>query len=166
MEEKDTYNDLGYIQDGSIFNVDEMNFSRGAAAFHVMGSSESKGGALEIHLGSPTGPVVGKCDITETGSWSAFQEFTCTVAGCDGRQDLYFVCRGTENYLFNVDKFWFTPMAGDVTGDGGFDTLDVVAMQKYLLGLGTLKNPEAAEFTGDGELDVFDLSLMKRALLK
>ena len=85
-----SYSDLGYIQDGCVFAVDEIQFSRGASEFHVMASSAGAGGVLEIHLGSPTGPVVGKCDIAGTENWADYQEFNCKVAGCEGMQDVYF----------------------------------------------------------------------------
>ena len=89
------------------------------------------------------------------------------MAGCTGKQDLYLVCSGDDGYLFNVDKFSFTPDAGDVNADGEFGLLDLVALQKWhLLGTGTLKNPDAAEFEADGICDVYDLALMKRALVK
>ncbi|MBQ8927733.1 MAG: lysophospholipase [Oscillospiraceae bacterium] len=53
---------------------------------------------------------------------------------------------------------------GDVTADGTFGMADVVAMQKYLVRLGTLKAPECGDMNDDGRLDVLDLTYMKRLL--
>ena len=164
-EHKDTFSDVGYIQDGGVFAFYDVDFSRGASQFHAMGSSGGEGGSLELHLGSANGPVVGKCDIAVTGDWETFEEFTCKVSGCKGKQDLYLVCRGDEGYLFNVDKFWFTPAAGDVNADGDFGVLDLVALQKWLHTETSMKDPDAADMNGDGIIDIFDLALMKRALL-
>ena len=64
-----------------------------------------------------------------------------------------------------MDKFWFTPAVGDVTKDGEFGLLDLIALQKWLH-LGTsMKDPDAADMNGDGIIDIFDLALMKKALL-
>ena len=57
------------------------------------------------------------------------------------------------------------PLAGDADGNGSFGTADLIALQKYLLGIGTLQDPDAADLNGDGIIDVFDLGLMKRLLL-
>ena len=53
---------------------------------------------------------------------------------------------------------------GDVTADGQFGVADVVAMQKYLVRLGTLRAPENGDMNADGRLDVLDLTIMKRLL--
>ncbi|MBP0973340.1 MAG: carbohydrate-binding protein, partial [Oscillospiraceae bacterium] len=165
VEHKDTFSDVGYIQDGGVFAFYDVDFSRGASKFHALASSGGEGGSLKLHLGSPTGPLVGKCDIAVTGDWEEFEEFTCDIVGCKGKQDLYLVCTGDEGYLFNVDKFWFTPAVGDVTKDGEFGLLDLIALQKWLH-LGTsMKDPDAADMNGDGIIDIFDLALMKKALL-
>ncbi len=57
-------------------------------------------------------------------------------------------------------------MQGDVNEDGIFDIADIVSMQKFLLGAGTLNAPDRAEFCKDGVLDIYDLGLMKNSLLK
>lgn len=49
----------------------------------------------------------------------------------------------------------------------GFLVSNVVSLQKYIVGAGTLTEDEAAKFdlNGDGVLNVFDVVLMKRAIL-
>lgn len=165
IENNDTYSDLGYIQSGCTFAVFDVNFSRGASKFSIKASSAGDGGSIELHLGSASGPIVGKCDIAPSGDWADYQTYSCSVKGCKGTQDLYLVCRGDDGYLFNVDQFWFTPAAGDLTADGNFNLLDVVALQKWLLTGTEVKDPDAGDMDGNGLLDVFDLALMKRALL-
>ncbi|MDE6775716.1 MAG: dockerin type I repeat-containing protein, partial [Ruminococcus sp.] len=54
---------------------------------------------------------------------------------------------------------------GDVTGDGLFNTADLVAMQKYLLGAEKLKNPSAGNVYKDNRLDSFDLVMMRKMLI-
>lgn len=56
-------------------------------------------------------------------------------------------------------------MQFDVTNDGVFNALDVVALQKWLVRAGTLANPSAADADGNGVTDIFDLARMKHALI-
>ena len=58
--------------------------------------------------------------------------------------------------------------SGDCTGDGEFDVLDVVALQKWLLACEDtgLTDWQAADLCQDDVLDVFDLGMMKRHLLE
>ena len=54
---------------------------------------------------------------------------------------------------------------GDANEDGAVDILDIVALQKYLLGSGELKNSNNADMNGDDVLDAFDLALLKRKII-
>lgn len=54
---------------------------------------------------------------------------------------------------------------GDVDANGRFEVADIVLMQKYLLGIGSLKAPEQGDMYEDGVLNVYDLGLMKREIL-
>ncbi len=57
------------------------------------------------------------------------------------------------------------PVEGDVNADGSFTILDIVMMQKYLLGVGDLTDWEAGDLCKDSVINVFDLAAMKKALL-
>ena len=54
---------------------------------------------------------------------------------------------------------------GDVNADGSFAVVDIVMMQKYLLGSGKLTEWMNGDLTADGCIDAFDLAIMKRLLL-
>ncbi len=58
------------------------------------------------------------------------------------------------------------PVAGDVNGDGAFNTADAVLLQKWLLAVPDteLKNWEAGDLCADGRLDIFDLCAMRQNL--
>ncbi len=60
----------------------------------------------------------------------------------------------------------FTP--GDVNDDGSLDIVDLILLQKWLLGFPEthLANVQAADLDANNKLDVFDLCLLKRALLQ
>ena len=167
IEHNDTYSDIGYIRDGSVFAVYDLDFFLGASEFSIRASSAGEGGTAEIHLGSETGPLIGKCDISPTDAWSDYKTFSCNLSRCMDLQDVYIVCRGDDGYLFNVDSFSFKPLYGDVNDDGEFGVADVVKLQKWLVGSNTasLEKWKAGDFTDDKKLNGFDLILMRRALV-
>ena len=57
------------------------------------------------------------------------------------------------------------PVRGDVNADKSFNVADAVAMQKYLLTTGTLKDWQAGDMDGNKKINAVDFSLMKRELL-
>lgn len=50
---------------------------------------------------------------------------------------------------------------GDVNADNTFGIIDIVAMQKYLLCIGTLEDASSGDMNADGRINVIDLTLMK-----
>lgn len=57
-------------------------------------------------------------------------------------------------------------LIGDVNVDGKFSTLDVVMLQKWLLGSSDLTDWTAGDLCEDGVINGFDLAFMKRMLLQ
>ena len=54
------------------------------------------------------------------------------------------------------------PLSGDVNDDGEIGVVDIVMLQKWLLGEGKLSNAPLSDLNADGIVDVFDLALLKR----
>lgn len=54
---------------------------------------------------------------------------------------------------------------GDINGDKVITILDVIMLQKWILGIGSLPNWQNADLDDNGTVDVFDLSLLKRKLI-
>lgn len=55
---------------------------------------------------------------------------------------------------------------GDVDANGKVELLDIVTLQKHLLGNKTTVNKDNTDMNDDGVIDVFDLALLKRQILK
>ena len=74
----------------------------------------------------------------------------------------------TAYALYAVPNKEIVPAAvqGDVNGDMEVTVLDVVALQKYLVNMGTMSNADNADVNGDGVVDIFDLALVKHAAIK
>ena len=55
---------------------------------------------------------------------------------------------------------------GDVNADGSFTIADLVMLEKYLLGAGTLIDWQAGDLCNDGIIDVFDMIEMRKEIIK
>ena len=71
----------------------------------------------------------------------------------------------------NGQKFILEPAAeekikGDVNADGEFTVADLIMMQKFLHGTGTLNDWTAGDLCEDERIDVFDMVMMRRLIIK
>ncbi|MDE5884114.1 MAG: dockerin type I repeat-containing protein [Oscillospiraceae bacterium] len=57
-------------------------------------------------------------------------------------------------------------LPGDVNGNGNFSILDIIILQRWLLGKGNLTCWQNADLTQDGIINIFDLCLMKQNLIR
>ncbi len=59
------------------------------------------------------------------------------------------------------------PVSGDLDGDWVITVSDVITLNRYLLGAGTLPKEAyaSADLLADGVIDTYDLALLKRAVL-
>ncbi len=55
-------------------------------------------------------------------------------------------------------------LMGDANGDGRFNATDIVSMQKWLIGKGSMTAFESVDFCADGIINSLDYSLMLKAL--
>ena len=56
-------------------------------------------------------------------------------------------------------------VTGDVDGSGAVDLLDLVMLQKWMLGAGEMNAPDNADLNADRALNIFDLGIMKQWLI-
>ena len=101
------------IQNGEYIKVSGVDFGSGATRFRVSASSANSGGTLELHLDSQIGTKIGTVNITGTGGWQNWQQFTCDISGASGEHDLYLTFTGSgTNPLFNLDWWQFGTASG------------------------------------------------------
>lgn len=73
----------------------------------------------------------------------------------------------TDLSIQKIQENQFTePVQNDITGDGISDILDLITLQKWLLGEATLINWRNADLNTDGVVNIYDFCLLKKALLE
>lgn len=73
-----------------------------------------------------------------------------------------------QKFIFEAAEEVKTPekITGDVNADGSFDVADIVMLEKYILGAGTLTDWLAGDLYNDGVIDVFDKIKMRKEIIK
>lgn len=88
-----------------------FEFRHATNHFSVQAASESRGGRIEIRLGSQTGQMIGAVEVLHTGGWRKFKPFqTGMKSSVNGVHDLYlvFVAKSDSgDYLFDIESFKF-----------------------------------------------------------
>ncbi len=99
---------VGYINDEDWIGVGNVDFgSTGATSFLANVASPNEG-QIEIRLGSVTGPVAGTLDVNPTGGWQTWAVEETSINRITGVHDVYFVFKGPDGYLFNIDYWQFS----------------------------------------------------------
>ena len=104
--------DVCNIQNGSYIKVKGVDFGSGAQSFDARVASAGKGGKIELHLDSLTGPLVGTCPVESTGGWQTWTTKSCPVSDAAGVHDLYLKFTGEDGNLFAFDWWKFSARAG------------------------------------------------------
>lgn len=92
--------------DGDWLRLDNVDFGiNGAREFTVRAASGLRGGSIELHVDSLHGRQLGTVEISGTGGWEQFREFSAFLPRiATGVHDLYLVFRGRKGpELFNLE---------------------------------------------------------------
>jgi cytochrome c len=81
---------LGFIHNGSYFVLKNIDL-KGINELTYKFSSRDKAATVEVHTGSPTGPMISTLSYSPTGAWDKYAEQTVGIQSPTGKQDLYFV---------------------------------------------------------------------------
>ncbi len=109
-------NRVGYINNNDFIRFDNVEFGRGPISGTLAGSSNTSGGTVEFRTDAVNGPLLATVNVTNTGGWSTFQDFSINVPNAAdyengtlflGTKNLFLVFKGGSGYLFDVDQFVF-----------------------------------------------------------
>ena len=96
---------VGFIQDGDWIRFDDFDYD-GANSITVRAGTTTGGGTIEVRTGSPTGgDLLGTVEVSNTGGFGNFQEFTANIDDDSSNSDLYLTFTGGSGFLFDVDSF-------------------------------------------------------------
>lgn len=94
------------INDGDHIRVRSVKFGKKMKGFQA-GVASTRGGRIEIRLDAKDGPLLGTLEVKPTGGDTNWAVQSCPVSGVKGTHDLYFVFKGAEGDLFNMDWWQF-----------------------------------------------------------
>jgi len=98
------------IDDGDSVWFDQIDFAEGADRFCVKASSVA-GGAIELRLDVPDGPMIGRCSVPDHGNRNAwageFADYACAIEPVRGLHALHLRFAGAGLNLFRLDAFRF-----------------------------------------------------------
>ena len=94
------------IDNGDYIKVRSVDFGKGAKKFEISAVALA-GGKIEIRLDGKDGLMIGICEITNTGVVNSWKTFTTKVSKHKGVHDLYFVFKGGDGELFNLNDWKF-----------------------------------------------------------
>ncbi|MBQ7004607.1 MAG: hypothetical protein IJN57_11690 [Oscillospiraceae bacterium] len=113
-------------------------------------------GGNTIMVYKPITPGSVKMTFTEKRSWET--EILESVSAC-----FHFGEDGTITEISEKDVS--DAFSGDCNDDGNFTVMDIIHMQKYLMGQAALPAWQNADFCPDSRIDGFDLAIMKKRIL-
>ena len=110
--------DVTSISNGDYIKVKNVDFADGVTSFDARVSSSASNAKIELRLDSPTGTLLGTCDVSGASSWTTK---SCTVSGGSGMHDLFLVFSGGGGDLFKFNWWRFTgpTMPSGEGGTGG-----------------------------------------------
>ena len=96
---------LGSFSNGDYVAYNDINMT-GLTSFTVrLASLTHIGGDLQVRLDSPTGPIVGSCQVPLTGGWHAWMNQSCSLTPSEGFHNLYLVYNVYPGNTFNLRSF-------------------------------------------------------------
>lgn len=98
---------VSHIENGDYIKIKGVNFGTGAESFEARVASATNGGNIELRLDSPTGTLIGTCQVSGTGGWQTWTTKTCKVTGATGTHDLYLRFTGGSGFLLNLNWWKF-----------------------------------------------------------
>ncbi|MBR4627191.1 MAG: carbohydrate-binding protein [Ruminococcus sp.] len=164
--------DVAYIENGDYIGFKNIDFGTGTRAIDFRIGSNGAEASLEIRLGSPDGRLIGSMDVKSTGGWQTWATQRCSIDTLTGKNDIYFIFKGSDGYLYNLN--WWSPDVpggndddvayGDLNGDGVLNVYDLMLMRKASQGA-DVSDPDAADLDGDGVISAKDVQLLNDYLL-
>ncbi len=99
--------EIQQVRDGSNLHFPNVADLPANATVTLQLASANPGGRIEIRKDSPSGSLLGSCEIPNTGSWSRYQAVPCPLKNEAGTANLVLVFKGGADDLLHLDWFGF-----------------------------------------------------------
>jgi PKD repeat protein len=103
----DNFGGLGYAYNGMWASY-KLDFGAGVSKITAGIAAIYASGSIEIHLGSPTGTLLGTLHAAVTGKWNDYTAQSTTLSKITGVQTVYLVFKGTVAGICNLDWLQFS----------------------------------------------------------
>ena len=97
---------IGYINNGDYIGYKKIDLNN-LKKITVEAASNLQGGQIEVRLDKPNCELVTTLSVKNTGGWQTWVNSGKKVDDLSGTKDVYFVIKGGEGFLFNVNKAIF-----------------------------------------------------------
>ena len=165
--------DVAYIENGDYIGFKNIDFGTGTSKIDFRIGCNGAESSIEVRLDAPDGKLIGSMNVEGTGGWQKWATQSCQIDTTSGKHDVYFIFKGGEGYLFNLN--WWSPdvpggsedddvIYGDLTGDGIVNSYDNILIRRAAQ-TGEFDNFEAADLNGDGAIDGKDVQIHSDFLL-
>ena len=102
--------DVGALGNGDWLKYANVDFGGGAQSFSARVASPF-GARLELRMDSSSGPIIGTCEVPNTGGWQNWQTANCPIALAKGVRDLYLIARSeSAGDRLNLNWWQFAPL--------------------------------------------------------
>lgn len=98
---------FGYLKDGSELYFDGLDFGQGTDSLLIQAATLAKAGLIEMHLDTPTGELIGRTVITNTGDWEKFGVFALKMSRrLQGRHDICLCLKSPATRVDGRTTIW------------------------------------------------------------
>ncbi|MDB5171437.1 MAG: carbohydrate-binding cenc domain protein [Phycisphaerales bacterium] len=97
---------VGYAYNNSWVSY-KLDFGTGVSKLTAALAAIHANGKLEVHLGSPTGSLLGTINVAVTGAWNKYTSQSAAVTGLKGVQTVYLVFKGALPGVANLSWLQF-----------------------------------------------------------
>lgn len=113
--------------------------------------------------------MIGRLEIKSSGGWQTWNTQTCKIEKTNGKHDIYFVAKGGEGYLFNIN-WWRCDnpveeyITGDLNGDRIVNVYDYCEIGRVAAN-GGAQCFGAADINGDDAVNETDMELLRKFIM-
>lgn len=121
--------DIQNLQNNDFLNFPNVKDVKANATINFHVSAKTKGGIIEIRKDSPTGTLLGTCNIPNTKSFKLYKTVSCTLKNGVETHNLYFVFKGRKGDLVHLCPLLRPNLKMAVLSD----TVKTTSLQHFLL---------------------------------